>query len=208
MLAVAWAADWPQYRGPKSNGHSFEPGVAKAWPEGGPKVLWEGAGGEGFGTFAVRGERAFLFVNRDGKETAVAMDASNGNEIWAQPLDQSITDTQGGSNPRLTPAVDGDHVYFFTVNLKLACLSVPDGRPKWQLDISATTAARTSGGATPRPPCLTATASTSPAARPGRSMMAVNKNTGRPSGPSATRPSPTPRPSPPPFTACRRRSSS
>src|ERR687897_742158 len=103
--AAAWAADWPQYRGWKSDGRSFEPAVAKAWPEGGPKVLWKVPVGEGFGTFAVSGERAFLFADRGGKETAVCMDAGNGNEIWAVPLDESIEDRQGGSNPRSTPAI-------------------------------------------------------------------------------------------------------
>ncbi len=178
--AYTWAADWPQYRGWKSDGRSFEPAIAKAWPEGGPRVLWKVPVGEGFGTFAVSGERAFLFADRGGKETAICMDAGNGNEIWAVPLDESIEDRQGGSNPRSTPAIDGDNVYFFTVNLKLACLAVADGRRKWELDIKRDYKGQNLKWGNAASPVLDGDRIYVAGGERGRSMRAVNKNTGRP----------------------------
>ena len=172
------AADWPQYRGPSADGHSPEMNLAKAWPEGGPKVLWKVPVGAGFGTFAVKGDRAYIFVDRGGKETAVAMDANTGAEIWATPLDDTIEDTQGGSNPRSTPAVDGDNVYFFTVNLKLACLGAQDGKPKWQLDLKRQHAGQNLKWGNAASPALDGDRIYVAGGGPGKSMMAVDKSTG------------------------------
>ena len=53
VLAVGIAsiatADWPQFQGPARNGFSPETGIARSWPEGGPKELWTTSVGEGFG---------------------------------------------------------------------------------------------------------------------------------------------------------------
>src|SRR5687767_2178712 len=42
------SGDWPQWRGPNRDGVSAETGLLRQWPEGGPKVLWTAATGEGF----------------------------------------------------------------------------------------------------------------------------------------------------------------
>ena len=39
-IATAYAADWPQYYGPRRDGTSTEKGLLRAWPKEGPKVLW------------------------------------------------------------------------------------------------------------------------------------------------------------------------
>ena len=48
------AADWPQFQGPGRSGISPETGLARSWPEGGPKVLWTVEVGEGFAAAAIR----------------------------------------------------------------------------------------------------------------------------------------------------------
>ena len=40
LTPLTWAADWPQFMGPNRDGISAETGLADAWPEDGPKVLW------------------------------------------------------------------------------------------------------------------------------------------------------------------------
>jgi hypothetical protein len=40
LAGVVSAADWPCYMGPDRNGSSPEKGLARAWPAGGPRVLW------------------------------------------------------------------------------------------------------------------------------------------------------------------------
>ena len=41
MCALAWAADWPQWRGVERDGISPETGLLKSWPAGGPPLLWK-----------------------------------------------------------------------------------------------------------------------------------------------------------------------
>jgi hypothetical protein len=40
-LALARADDWPQWRGPKRDGHSRETGLLKEWPKDGPRLIWQ-----------------------------------------------------------------------------------------------------------------------------------------------------------------------
>ena len=51
---AASAADWPQWHGPNRDNMSTESGLLKAWPDGGPKLLWVAEGlGKGFSTVSV-----------------------------------------------------------------------------------------------------------------------------------------------------------
>src|SRR5687767_14226104 len=36
--------NWPQWRGPNRDGISKETGLLKAWPEGGPPLVWKATG--------------------------------------------------------------------------------------------------------------------------------------------------------------------
>jgi hypothetical protein len=48
LLVVNVMADWPQFQGPKRDGHAVDQGIAKSWPKEGPKELWAVPLGEGF----------------------------------------------------------------------------------------------------------------------------------------------------------------
>src|ERR1051325_1783367 len=80
------AADWPQYGGPNFNRTTPET-VQKAWPSGGPKVIWRTPITGGFSSFTVSGGKAFTMMLRDVKgaqqEALVAYDASTGKELWS-----------------------------------------------------------------------------------------------------------------------------
>jgi outer membrane protein assembly factor BamB len=134
----ASAADWPQYRGPQHDGSTAktEKDIAQRWPKGQPKVLWKKPVGEAFGSFAVAGGKAFLFMERDGKEVAVALNPDTGDELWATPIDKTIFERQGGNGPRTTPTVDGDRVYVFGTYFKLACLNAADGKVIWEKELA------------------------------------------------------------------------
>jgi outer membrane protein assembly factor BamB len=62
-LALAFptrAADWPQFRGPNRDGVSAETGLLRAWPPGGPKVLWSTPVGQGYAAAAIYGGRVYF----------------------------------------------------------------------------------------------------------------------------------------------------
>jgi outer membrane protein assembly factor BamB len=136
LASAAAAADWPQYRGPKHDGSSTEVDIAKRWPQGEPRILWKQSVGPAFGSFAVAGGKAYLFMERDGKEVLVAMNPDTGKELWATPVDKTIFEKQGGNGPRTTPTVDGDRVYVTGTYFKLACLNAADGKVVWEKDLA------------------------------------------------------------------------
>lgn len=176
MSSAAAAADWTQYRGPKSDGHSEETGVAGKF--GKAKIAWKIPVGEGFGTFAVAGDMAYLFQDRQSRETLVAYNAKTGREVWARPVDQTITDRQGGSNPRSTPAIDGDKVYVLSVNLKLVCFDAKSGRQAWIKDIKSEMGGQDLKWGNAASPVLDGDRIYVGGGGAGKSMAAFNKTTG------------------------------
>jgi hypothetical protein len=40
-VTSAFAADWPQWRGPNRNGKSADNGLLKEWPNDGPPLAWK-----------------------------------------------------------------------------------------------------------------------------------------------------------------------
>ncbi len=133
---AARAADWPQYRGPGHAGATPET-IAAPWTAGQPKELWKVPVGEAFGSFAAVGDKVFLLMERDRDEVCVALNAADGKEAWATPIDKTIFERQGGNGPRSTPAVSGDKVYVYGTNMKLQALGAADGKVVWQHDVKA-----------------------------------------------------------------------
>lgn len=140
FLLLGWctvcthAEDWPRWLGPKGDGSSPETGLITKWSDKGPKLLWKVPGGEGYSTIAVVGKQAFTIVQRDGKELVVALNATNGKELWTTPIGDAYKN-QYGNGPRSTPTVEGDRVYVQSVTGTLASLERDSGKIVWQKDI-------------------------------------------------------------------------
>jgi len=141
------ASEWPQYRGPRTDGATAER-VQTPWPEDGPRQLWKVPLNAGFSSFAISGGRAFTLVTRSeggvNSETCVALEAETGKELWAVPLavakydgggNSGAPDNNGGDGPRSTPASDGNRVFVLTASLVLHCLEAADGKMVWKKDL-------------------------------------------------------------------------
>ena len=152
--SLAPAADWPQYRGPKSDGSTTE-NIQAAWPGTGPRQVWKMPLNAGFSSFVVAEGRAFTLVSRqlDGvkSEVCVALDADTGKELWAASLgfakydgggDSGAPNNNGGDGPRSTPATDGTRVYALNAGLGLFCLDAKTGKPLWKKDLAREHGAR------------------------------------------------------------------
>src|SRR5436189_3589645 len=57
---AAFAADWPQFRGPRRDGTWEETGVLEKFPKGGLKIRWKRAVGGGWSSPVVAGGRVFV----------------------------------------------------------------------------------------------------------------------------------------------------
>ena len=134
---VLQAADWPQWQGPDRTRISRETGLLKEWPAGGPRVVWTASNlGTGYGSMSVAGDRLFLQGARVAESVVIALNRTDGKEVWAKALGPIETKmrTNMGAGPRGTPTVDGDRLYALSENGDLACLKT-DGSLVWQLNI-------------------------------------------------------------------------
>ena len=145
VLAVAsvavthstFAADWPEWRGPRRDGISREEGLLQEWPEGGPPLAWAtNLCGEGYGGPAVVGNRVYLMGNGRGGEWVLALNVAKGGEQqWASATGPVRHQGGGYPGPRSTPTVDGERVYALGLAGVLVCLDAEDGKVVWHKDL-------------------------------------------------------------------------
>ncbi len=133
-IACAFAADWPQYYGPKRDGTSTEKGLLRTWPKEGPKVLWTTPVGIGFGGPVVSGGRVYL-LDRDDTvgDKLRCFDVSNGKELWNFAYNAPGKFDHPGS--RTTPTVDSNNVYTCGPLGDLYCISSTTHKPIWHKNI-------------------------------------------------------------------------
>ncbi len=128
------AADWPRWRGPANTGHVPS---GERVPETLPATvspIWRVPVGAGMSSPVVAGGRVYHLDNVEGKETAHALDAETGSELWRASFDDVHKDYQSEPGPRCTPTVDEDRVYVQSCRGELRCLASDDGRTLWRLN--------------------------------------------------------------------------
>ena len=136
VALASGAKGWPQWRGPERTGGSSETGLLKAWPEGGPKLVWRfDQAGIGYSSFSVVGSRLFTMGARDGTEYVIAVDVTNGSEAWTTEVGGLFTNSWG-DGPRATPTIDDGHAYAMGAQGNLHCLKVSDGSVVWKKSMS------------------------------------------------------------------------
>ena len=147
LAAPLVAADWPQYRGPNSDGSTPDK-VAASWGAG-PKVLWKVPTGTGFSSFAVSGGKCFAIEGKaaGGKtdEVLIARDAATGKTVWEQSLgiadyghgggNEGASGNNGGDGPRSTPTVVGNLVLTLNTDLVASAHDTATGKLVWKRDL-------------------------------------------------------------------------
>jgi len=136
---VSRAADWPQWRGPQRDGISAEKGLLKAWPAGGPKLLWQAKDlGSGYSTPAVAKGRLYLVSNRGAdNEFVQALNARDGKQVWSTRLGKVGNPDQQPAYPgsRSTPTVDGSLLYALGSDGDLVCMETAAGKVRWRKNV-------------------------------------------------------------------------
>ena len=133
--AAALADDWPQWRGPRSDGISREADLLIDWNESAPSVVWQRPLGLGFSSFSVVGDRLYTMAAVDDVEYVFCLDAATGETLWKTRSGKTYQDAQGGNGPRSTPAVVGDVVYALGVEGELMCLDAESGDDRWRRNV-------------------------------------------------------------------------
>lgn len=134
FVACTFAADWPQYYGPKRDATSAEKGILRTWPKEGPEVLWTAPVNIGYGGPVVSGGKVYI-LDRDDKvgDNLRCLDLSNGTELWNFAYDAPASLNHPGS--RSAPTVDGDFVYTCGQLGDLYCISTTTHKPVWHKNI-------------------------------------------------------------------------
>ena len=157
-IATAYAADWPQYYGPRRDSTSTEKGLLRAWPNEGPKVLWTVPLGRGFAGPAISRGKVYLLDRDDTVGDVLRVyDVATGKELWNFAYDAPGTFEFPGS--RSTPTVDGNIVYIAGPIGDLHAIDINTHKPLWRKNIwrdfgggAAFIPALRRGGGAPAPP--------------------------------------------------------
>jgi len=125
------AADWPRLGGPEEIGVSPETGLARSWPETGPKIRWTVDVGEGYAGPAISGDEVFLLDRvPDVEDVLRCFDLEKGNEKWhaSWKAPGTLANNNGSRN---VPTVDGDRVYALGPRGALKCVDRHTGKILW-----------------------------------------------------------------------------
>jgi outer membrane protein assembly factor BamB len=139
LAAPAPADNWPQWRGPKGDGHSAEKGIPTEWSAD-KNVVWKlKMPGIGASTPAIWGDDIFV-TSVDGDRVVVMCVGTDGKEKWREKI--SDTGAKRYKNPSgadvsdASPScsTDGKHVWAAASNGALACFTVA-GKKVWEKDL-------------------------------------------------------------------------
>jgi outer membrane protein assembly factor BamB len=126
---LAQAGDWPQWRGPKRDGHPSE-SISLTSLSKDLKPLWRMPVGSGFSAPIVVEDAVIYADQQDGKEILHRVDAASAKQTWQSEVAEAAGD-EWGSGPRSTPFVDGDRVYYQSMSGEFRCVNLADGKTRW-----------------------------------------------------------------------------
>ncbi len=133
LLALAPAADWPQFLGPTRDGVTTE--VVPAWTDK-PAVAWKVPVGPAHSSPVVVGGVVYLFDQPPAQnaDRLMAFELATGKQLWAKTIDRPEFNPPFGAGPRGTPSVVGGKVYTLGGTGLLACWDATTGDVVWQRD--------------------------------------------------------------------------
>lgn len=135
VKAAAAGGNWPTWRGASRDGHSPDSGLLKAWPEGGPKLVWTFSDcGKGYSSPAIVDGRLYYTGSRKGKAEIICINGADGKEVWSAPIGDDPEkgyNTHWGAGTRGAPTVSDGLVYAINANGDVVCVSADRGRKKW-----------------------------------------------------------------------------
>lgn len=171
---------WTGLRGPLRDGHYREGPLLTTWPAALPPV-WKQLVGGGHASFAVANGRAFTIEQRGGEEVVAAYDVRNGRELWAHGWSGAFREAMGGDGPRATPTWNDAVVYALGAEGELRALREADGGSLWRANILQDAgASNLEWGMAASPLVVGDLVIVAPGGRPGRSVAAYHRLTGRP----------------------------
>lgn len=143
FVATLSAANWPQFRGPGSQGITAETGLPVKW-DATTNVRWKTAlPGPGHSSPVIWGDRIFLtayratgglrsYFSNQGDLLVLALDARSGRILWERNVGAAAIEATHSTNAPAspTPVTDGELVYAYFGSRGLVAFDF-DGRQAW-----------------------------------------------------------------------------
>ena len=137
-ICALCAGDWPQFRGPNSDGHAEGSATPMEWSDT-KNVAWKtGIPGLGWSSPAISEGKVFLTTAVPQGEglslRALALDAKTGTVIWdreVRAVDKAPAIHQKNSHASPTPVVHDGAVFVHFGTLGMARLATTDGTVQW-----------------------------------------------------------------------------
>jgi len=139
LTTTASADNWPQWRGPKNNGHSAEKNIPTEW---GPdkNIAWKfQLPGPGESSPCVWGDRIFL-TSTAGDDVVLLCIGTDGKQKWKQTMTNTGRDRNGpdkATDASSSPSTDGKHVWTYVGGQRggrLTCHDF-DGKLVWEKNL-------------------------------------------------------------------------
>ena len=139
---TAYAADWPNYRGPDYNGISEETPSISTWTDGKPNILWKASTSKGYSSVTVSNGKLYTLGNNgkksidesEHKDIVYCLDAETGKEIWTYEYQCPLAPKSYPGGTSSTPTVATGKVYTISKNGKAFCLNARTGELIWSKD--------------------------------------------------------------------------
>jgi outer membrane protein assembly factor BamB len=136
MTLPSRAENWPQWRGPRNDGHSAEKGLPTTWSET-KNVAWKlELPGIGSSTPIIWGDRIFLTAAVKNEVVLLCAD-TNGKMLWSKTVGKTARGNVRngeGNDASSTCSTDGKLVFAYFGSGDMACFDF-DGKQVWHVDI-------------------------------------------------------------------------
>jgi outer membrane protein assembly factor BamB len=128
-------ADWPQFQGANRDGHAVsDQGIARSWPENGPKELWSVPLGEGFAGPAIVDGEVYILDRVDNQNDVLrCLDLTTGKELWTYTNEAPGETEFNGS--RGTPTVDEKYIYAVGLLGDMLCIDRKSHKLVWKKNL-------------------------------------------------------------------------
>lgn len=141
LVAVTPQDSWLQWGGP-SRDFQLPSAKVAAWPESGPRQLWERKLGDGYSSIVTDGQTLYTLFRRGNGTVVVALAAGTGKTVWEQVFEETPNDKEKpemdpvhGNAPSSTPVIVGDRLFTVTFLGRLVALDRATGRVIWSSEL-------------------------------------------------------------------------
>ena len=129
--------DWPNWRGPKSDGVVVQSRPFNFAPGNGLKLVWKKPLGSGYSSISVANGRVVTMFSDKKFDYVIALDANTGAELWRFQFDSTYVGHDGSHDgPISTPLVTADQVFAVGPRGHLFALEVVTGKKIWSAHLA------------------------------------------------------------------------